>query len=381
MGCLLYKNCGGCVYRECGLEAYRTQKEKNVKELLEKNLGDLEGIWETPVFLPDGIRRRAAFAFEMKGNKLVFGFNENKSAEIENIAHCDMLSENINSVLGDVYELLVKLCAVEAGETKKGKIKQKKQMRCGDFQILDAENGLDAVLEADIELNLDHRFEIADFMNAHEKFIRFSFRKKHVWQAEPVVQKAKPFVKMGNTDVFVSAGDFLQPSKEGEKALIGLVQKYVGQTRGKMADLFCGIGTFSYTLAELDKTTVVSVDVSKPLLENFAKSVDAQMISNIIIMQKDLFLYPMSSNELENFDVVVIDPPRAGAKGVVQELCKIEKEARPQKIIVVSCNPLTFARDAKMLTSSGYVLKKITFVDQFVYSEHSEVVALFTNEK
>ena len=381
MGCRLYENCGGCVYRQLETKTYQKQKEQTVKEVLEKNLGNLDGIWETPVFLPDGTRRRAAFAFEMKKQKFVFGFNENKSANITDICHCDMLTESINAALSDVRALIEKLCLIEFTDTKKGKKAPKKRMTSGDFQILEAENGLDAVLEADIDLNLDHRFEIADFMNTHEAFIRFSFRKKHAWDAEPVVQKAKPFIKIGKTDVFVTAGEFLQPSKEGQKTLISLVEKYVSETKGKTADLFCGIGTFSYALAAVEGRTVLSVDASKALLQNFQKSVDAQMIGNIEIMQKDLFLYPMDANELKFFDIIVFDPPRAGAKAQAEEFCKSEKDARPEKIVAVSCNPLTFARDAKILTAGGYVLKKITMVDQFVYSDHSEIVALFTNEK
>lgn len=377
----MYENCGGCVYRQLDLSVYQKQKEQKVRALLEENLGHLENIWETPVFLPDGTRRRAAFAFKMKGKELLFGFNESKSAEIDDIKHCDMLVGDINAVLENVRALIKKLCAVEIISSKKGKKTTLQRITSGDLQISKVQNGLDIVLEADVDLSLDHRFEIADFMNENEKVIRFSFRKKHAWEAEPVVQKTRPFITIGKTNVFVSAGDFLQPSKEGEETLIGLVKKYVGETGGKTADLFCGVGTFSYALAELEKTSVLAVDTNKSLLENFQKSVDAQMIPNIKTMQKDLFLYPLSKEELEDFEVVVMDPPRAGAKQQAQELCKIENTKRPRKIVMVSCNPITFARDAKILIEGGYILKKITLTDQFVYSDHSELVALFTNEK
>lgn len=380
MGCALYSNCGGCVKRHLKEDVYRAQKEREVRAILEKNLGDLEGVWEKPVFVPDGRRRRVCFAFKMTQKGLVFGFNENKSHTIEDILHCEALTESINGVLEDVRHLTDRLCRIETKSPKKGKKTQKQYMSSGDLQISAICNGLDIVLEADVDLNLDHRFEIADFVNANEKIIRFSFRKKHAFEAEPIVEKAKPFVKIGGRDVFVSAGDFLQPSKEGEKALITLVQKYVGDTRGKAADLFCGVGTFSYALDELGHLSILAVDASKPLLQNFQKSVDAQMMVNIQIRCEDLFLYPLTAEELESFDIVVADPPRAGAKALAAELCKTQNN-KPQKIIFVSCNPLTFARDAKILSTGGYALKKVTMVDQFVYSDHSEIVALFTNEK
>lgn len=380
LGCRFCKNCGGCVKRDLERVVYQTQKEQEVRLLLEKNLGDLESVWEKPVFVPDGRRRRASFAFKMGAKGLVFGFNENKSHQIEDVPYCEALRENINAILNDVRLLIKKLCEVEIKEGKKAKKTQTKHIVCGDLQITEAFNGLDIVLEADADLNLDHRLEIADFMNAHEKVIRFSFRKKHAFEAEPVIEKAKPFVKISGRDIFIAAGDFLQPSEEGEKALILLVQKYAGQTKGKAADLFCGVGTFSYGLSALGGLNILAVDASKPLLQNFQKSVDTQMITNIKTKQQDLFLYPLTKDELENFDLVVVDPPRAGAKALVREFC-LTQGHKPEKIIFVSCNPLTFARDAKILNEGGYDLRKITMVDQFVYSDHSELVGLFTNEK
>ena len=230
-------------------------------------------------------------------------------------------------------------------------------------------------------MSLEHRFEIADFMNEHDSFIRFSFRNKHAHEAEPIVQKAIPFIKICQTDVFVSAGDFLQASKEGEKALTDTLLKYVGQTKGRVADLFCGIGTFTYALASSKQPYILAVDESAPLLENFKKSANKNMLQNIEIKRNNLFLYPLTAAELCSLDIVVFDPPRAGAKAQMQELINTNELSRPKKVIAVSCNPKTFARDAKILISGGYTLQKITLVDQFVYSDHSELVALFTNEK
>lgn len=379
MGCPLYKNCGGCVNRQSDEKAYQQKKETEVRVLLEQNLGSLDGIWAKPIFLPDGTRRRAAFAFQVVKGKPILGFNENKSHVLEDIQTCAMLTPKINEALADLRELLIKLCSIKTNSLKKKKTVL--QLSKGDLLVLEAENGLDVVLEADIDLGLQHRFEIADFMTSHDLFVRFSFRKKHNMNAEPIVEKAKPFIKVENTKVLIASGDFLQASKEGQDALIELVKKYVGDTSGKAADLFCGIGTFSYALADMKKMSVVAVDVSKSLLENFEHSIRAQMIQNIQIKEQNLFLYPMTADELKGFNVIVFDPPRAGAKEQVEEFCKIDVYARPEKIIAVSCNPITFARDAKILINGGYCLKNITMVDQFVYSNHSELVGLFTNEK
>ena len=102
------------------------------------------------------------------------------------------------------------------------------------------------------------------------------------------------------------------------------------------------------------------------------------MLNNIEIETKNLFKYPLDTNELAGFKAVVFDPPRAGAEAQAKELAKLEKTIRPEKVIAVSCNPQSFVRDANILTNGGYVLQEITLVDQFIYSNHSELVALFT---
>lgn len=381
MGCVYHQKCGGCENRELDLSQYQKLKEEQIRAFLEKSLGDLSKVWQKPIFLPDGSRRRAAFAFEVKNQNVCLGFNENRSSHIVDVSNCLMLTDKINASLGSIKIFLKNLSDVIVSKKGKGKKFEYKSVSSGDMLVLEAENGLDFVLETDEDLVLDHRMCVSDFMNENDDFIRFSWRRKHAYEAEPVYQKAKPFIKIGKTDVFVAPGDFLQPSKQGEKTLKDLVLKYVDNTRGKMADLFCGIGTFSYALAELGGTNIASFDVSKSLLKGFQSSLNAQMIQNINIFEKNLFLYPLTAEELKAFDVIVFDPPRAGALAQVKEICKMTPDGKNRKIVAVSCNPETFARDAKLLISAGFRLESITMVDQFVYSSHSEIVALFTNGK
>ena len=154
--------------------------------------------------------------------------------------------------------------------------------------------------------------------------------------------------------------------------------KYLGETNGKIADLFCGVGTFSYPLARNIKNKIIAIDSSERLLDGFRRSVNKNMISNIEIITKNLFKYPLDVKELQGFSAVVFDPPRAGAAAQVAELAALPQNERPEKIIAVSCNPGTFVNDANKLLESGYKLIEVTMVDQFVYSNHSELVALFT---
>ena len=104
------------------------------------------------------------------------------------------------------------------------------------------------------------------------------------------------------------------------------------------------------------------------------------MIPNIEILQKNLFKYPLDADELKSFDVVIFDPPRAGATAQVRQLAQMSQQNKPQKIIAISCNPHTFINDANVLLAGGYELQKLTMVDQFVYTKHCELVALFTKK-
>jgi 23S rRNA (uracil1939-C5)-methyltransferase len=170
----------------------------------------------------------------------------------------------------------------------------------------------------------------------------------------------------------------LQPSTEGQNVLGNLVLGYMKNIKGNIADLFCGVGTFSYLLADIDKVKIVAIDSSEELLKGFTTSLNRNQITNIKIKNKNLFKYPLDENELKDFDAILFDPPRAGAKSLCEKLATAPQ--KPAILVAVSCNPNTFLNDAKILISGGYRLKEVTMVDQFIYSNHSELVAFFTKD-
>jgi 23S rRNA (uracil1939-C5)-methyltransferase len=223
---------------------------------------------------------------------------------------------------------------------------------------------------------LDHRAEIFDFMNEHNAMIRFSHRRRPDGQAEPILEKTTPIITIGGYQVFVAPGMFLQASKAGEQALTETVLRYLGSDVGRVADLFCGIGTFTYPLARIG-CQVEAYDVNESLLNGFRASVNAQMLHHVSIFKQNLFKYPPEPEELSRFDAVIFDPPRAGAAALVRQLAQVQG-TKLRKVVAVSCNPHSFVNDARVLLESGYNLQNVTLVDQFVYSDHSELVALFT---
>ena len=380
MGCVYQQNCGGGCFRDKTQQEYQSLKEQKVKGILSAGLKEHNYRWNEPMFLPDGTRRRAALAFMQTKGGLVLGFNENKSNLIADCSQCLMLTPKINAILPSLRKFLEEFCLVKVSRRLKGKKLLTTSLNKGDVLILEADNGLDIVLEADCELALDYRMAIFDYVNNEPDIIRFSFRSKTEEQAEPVVEKLKPTVKIGGFDIYVAAGTFLQASATGQEALIALVLKYISNVGGKIADLFCGIGTFSYPLAANKANKITAADLSEPLLNGFKASLNAHILNNVEIVKRNLFKYPFTASELKGFSAVVFDPPRAGAAAQVAELAKMEQANKPSAVVAVSCNPHSFVNDANTLITGGFELKEVTMVDQFVYSNHTELVALFTKK-
>lgn len=375
MECPYQNQCGGCSLRHLSKEAYQTYKIEQIQKIA-SDLDCPQVPWGKAFFLGDGQRRRASLAFKYKKGKVELGFNQKQSNEIVDLQSCLLLTPKINANLEIIRNLIGELCGVKIQLRRKNKIIGSQNLQNGDVWITEADNGLDVVLEFDAELNLDYRMIISEQAQKSSDIIRISHRRQSNEKAETVCEKIKPYIKIAGYNVLIPAGTFLQAGKASETAMIDLVKKYMGVDEGKIADLFCGVGTFSYPLSLNKNNQITAIDSSEELLEGFKQSVNANMISNIKIVAKNLFKYPLDEKELSEFDIILFDPPRAGAWAQVQKIASAPRQ--PQKIIAVSCNPHSFVRDANVLLKCGYQLQEITLIDQFSYSNHSELVALFT---
>lgn len=376
MDCCYQKDCGGCELRHMPIEEYKKYKIQQIQKIL----SGINQTYEfcTPVFIEDGQRRRATFAFAYRKQNLLFGFNRRQSSEIIDIEHCCLLTSKINDNLENIKILIQELCQVKQVQKRKNKIIGYSNINQGDVWVTEADNGLDIVLEFSEEISLEHRLIISEHIQKCDNIIRISHRRNPQDKIETIIEKSKPYIIISGYHIYIPAGTFLQASKQAEQKMIDIVQCYLGQSRGKTADLFCGVGTFSYPMSLEKSNKIISIDSSSDLLHGFRESINKNMISNIQIEEKNLFKYPLDVNELRNLDILVFDPPRAGAEAQVKQIALLKKEEGPKKIIAVSCNPHSFVRDANILITGGYKLEKITLVDQFVYSNHSELVALFT---
>jgi 23S rRNA (uracil1939-C5)-methyltransferase len=178
-------------------------------------------------------------------------------------------------------------------------------------------------------------------------------------------------LRIGRTELMLPPGAFLQATAAGEAVLARLVATYCAGAR-TVADLFCGVGPFALRLAERARITAADNDVAAiAALQRAATG--AQGLKPIEALGRDLFRRPFVPVELKRFDAVVFDPPRQGAEAQAHALAG----SAVATVVAVSCNPGTFARDARILIDGGYRLVRVTPVDQFLYSAHVELVACF----
>ncbi len=346
--CAHFGTCGGCLLQHVGAAAYRRWKTGLVADALaRRGLGDVAvgGLVTTP---PAG-RRRARFAALRRAGGVVFGFNERRGRRIVDLGECHVLRPAIVDLLPPLRHLLGDL--LPAG----GAV---------DVQVTETDTGLDVWLCADRPLDLAALEALGAFAEARD-LARLS------WGApspEPVIVRRPPVVALSGVEVAIPPGAFLQASRAGETALCGLVGAALAAGR-RVLDLFSGCGTFA--LAAPAAAWVTAVDADAGMVAALAAAARGRRLA---VECRDLRRRPSPAAELDGFDAVVFDPPRAGAREQAGAIAR----SRVPAVVAVSCNPATFARDARILRDGGYRLDKVTPVDQFLWSQHLELVAVFT---
>lgn len=367
--------CGGCIFRAMKKEEYRQKKEADFKHTVSL-VKNATPVFDEPVFIDDGLRRRAVMSFNYKKHELKLGFNERESHNLVDIKECPMLTTNLNRLLPDLHNFLEEFSQIKITVKNKKKIEYK-TICSGLLHLLEADNGIDMMLAIEDTPALNHRLLIADFVNSVEQINRFSLKVKQ-FLPETVVEKITPELHIADCVIAVPEAGFLQASKKAETEMIAKVLEYMDNTRGKIADLFCGLGTFTYPLAKMAGNEIISSDSYEPALEGLRKAINRNQLQNVTVINRNLFKYPFDKDDLKSVKAVVIDPPRAGAHEQCREIAQMEDHIKPEKIIFISCNPQTFVYDAQTLITAGYTFEKVTLIDQFVYSKHQELIALFT---
>lgn len=342
--CAHFGVCGGCALQHLAADAYLDWKRERVAEALARQ--GLETEIRPILSSAPGTRRRARLAFRRTAKGLLLGFREAASRRVVDIGGCPVARPEIVALM----PLLRDFLAPHASQ--------------GEVSVTLADTGLDLAVQADADIGLDLQMAAAPFCEA-AGVARLS------WAAgknapEPVVAMRRVQVRFGDATVELPIDAFLQPTAEGEAALAGFVTEGVGAA-GRIADLYAGCGAFAVPLAAAGKQ-VHAVEGLAAQMQAIARA-DAGIGTEI----RDLARRPLRQDELARFDAVVLDPPRAGA---APQAAEIAASAVPT-VVYVSCNPATFARDARTLVDAGFILATVQPVDQFLWSPHVELASVF----
>lgn len=229
--------------------------------------------------------------------------------------------------------------------------------------VLETLSGLDISVEGIKSVNDKQRRTLTETVLTMRGIARVSLA------GEILIEPQKPIIEFGGVPVSPPASGFTQATKQAEDAMAELVLAHIGKSK-RIADLFCGSGTFALRLARVGRVHAVEAE-DKPLKALDFAARNTQGLKPASVEKRDLFRRPLMTSELKNYDAVVFDPPRAGAEFQCKELAR----STVKKIVAVSCNPLTLARDLAILTEGGYRITRVTPVDQFLWSPHVEAVA------
>ncbi|MCW6510158.1 class I SAM-dependent RNA methyltransferase [Lichenifustis flavocetrariae] len=357
--CAYFETCGGCAVQALPAEPYRAWKHGLVVDALRKAGLDVA---VAPVVAAHGAgRRRATFHGRAEPSPNVLrapkdarvGFMRARSHEVIDIASCPVLDPTLAPALLAARRLANRLLPL-------GKPL--------DLVATATATGLDIDMRGLGPLDADWSRILSD-LTVTLDLARLS---NH---GDVVIERRSPILRFGKAELALPPGAFLQATELGEDTLAGLVREGIGTSR-KVADLFCGLGTFALRLAE--HATVRAYDLEGPSLAALSRAARMTPVLRPLATEtRDLFRRPLRPDELAAFDAVVFDPPRAGALAQAEALAA----STVPTVVAVSCNPVTFARDAAILVGGGYRIVGVTPVDQFLYSPHVELVGVFRRPK
>ena len=349
--CKHFKKCGGCNSQHMSPSFYKKWKESLVQTVLDAE--NLTTELKPLISAGSKNRRRASFAATRTKRGAQLGFYGKATHNIIPLEECHILAPEIVRAFTAIANL------VGPGLSRKGR---------ASVAVTATETGLDIAVEggkADPDLAM--RQVLAEWADKTD-IARLT------WDGDMISERRLPVLTHAGIPTPLPPGGFLQASAASEKIMVDLVLEAVGSARN-VADLFAGSGTFTFALSKFAKTLAVEHDepALAALERAFNREGPSHNLKTVTLEKRNLFRRPLLPHELKNFDAVVFDPPRAGAKAQAAELAK----STVPIVVGVSCNPATFVRDASLLVAGGYELVSVTPIDQFIWSPHIEVVGVF----
>jgi len=341
--CSHFPECGGCQLQHADDEAYREYLVSRVETALLQH--GLETEIRSPHLSPLNSRRRATLKALKAGQGAVIGFSAAQSHRVIDMLECHILRPELFALVDPLRRLLADMLQPK---------------RIAEVQLTLIDGGPDVLLKGLHARRLDEIEQLTSFATSHD-LARLGIDRG--LGPETLFEPQRATVTMSGVPVVFAPGGFLQATEEGEDALVRSVQEALAGEKD-IADLFAGLGTFAlatraHYAAEASRDAAAALKRAAPTMT---------------VEHRDLYRRPLDGGELKRFDGVVLDPPRAGAVEQVSRLAG----SRVSRIAYVSCNPATFARDARTLVDGGYRLGWVEPVGQFRWSTHVELAACFS---
>ncbi|MBO6826058.1 MAG: class I SAM-dependent RNA methyltransferase [Sneathiella sp.] len=352
--CRHFGTCGGCSLQHLQDEYVADWKADLIRQALaQKDITDVQIL--PTVMSPELSRRRVEFVAKKRKKGVMIGYHRPRSHQIFDVGECPLVLPELLNLVKPLRVILPDL------------MPRNSEAR---LTLTATNNGVDLLVSIAAPIDLAGREQLAQFAQQH-KLCRISWYDEAEKLMDQVASIKPAAITVRDKDTLLPAGGFLQATLDGQETLVRLALENLPK-KSRIVDLFAGCGTFTLPAAQGSKG-VHAVEGSRTHTDNMQEAANQQMLA-VTTEARDLFRRPLLAEEFKNFDVAIIDPPRAGARAQVQELGL----SNIKTVIFISCNPKSFARDAEMLLDYGFKMGPITPVDQFRWSTHVELFTTFT---
>lgn len=347
--CRHFSTCGGCQLQhadESALARFVTERVVHAAE----GQGIIAETVAPAHLSPPQARRRATLHAQRHGKAVVLGFHEARSHQIVDIGECPILRRELSALVAPLRKMLA---------LWSGKFAADIELVLVDQGVVCGIKGIRAGGLAQTEAMLDFARD-----NALARLtVDDGFGPETVWEPQPAT------ITLGGVPVGFPAGAFLQATDDGEAALVAAAQEWLAGVT-PIADLFSGLGTFALALAGPQKVLAAEAARDAHLACQQAARRSGQPV---FPQHRDLFRNPLLADEIGKFGAILLDPPRAGAREQVEQIA----QSTVSRVVYISCNPASWAKDAKRLVEGGFVLQEVRPVGQFRWSTHVELASLF----
>ncbi|MET1756578.1 class I SAM-dependent RNA methyltransferase [Novosphingobium sp. RD2P27] len=348
--CRHFGTCGGCQLQHLDEETLTRFVAERVANAA-SGQGLVPEAIASPHLSPPNSRRRATLHAQRSGGRILLGFREAGSHRIVDMQECHVLAPELFALVAPLRRLL----AAQPGRL------------AADLELTLAEQGVDVGIKGITVEGLAATEAMLTFARTQglaRLTLDQGYGPEAVWEPEPTT------VRLGNVSVPLPSGAFLQATADGEAVLVGAAREWLAEA-ATVADLFSGLGTFAFGLAE-PGTKVLAAEAARDA-HLACKAAAGRAQVPVHALHRDLFRNPLQADELNRFSAVLIDPPRAGARDQVGHIA----ESTVSRVVYISCNPSSWARDAATLVAGGYRLVELRPVGQFRWSSHVELASLF----